>query len=315
MIKMANISHMDTLLINEMAAEQAGYLLLQGQSVLIQQTINYLFMRLAKEVHERTIMYELNKEWLDALSVNVSGVLMAINTQTEINHNLDVVSTNTLTTITTVQGLMTFKANGILTVNSVAADSTTGDLGFSAGSGISLSSPSPNTWQISNPAGPAIDRTPQYQFGLWTIHSGYGCLDGNTNGWYAYFNNPSFWTIGTSGTISLQMTVTLTVNLQNKNQGTSFGLSLMDNSFGIPAAWWSVSDPCVLFKIQDYDVSPIDSVNIGTSELNGPVYLDIVLGYTGIVSAPYVFSPAIFISGGNVQASTMFVELRYARVN
>ncbi len=103
MIKMANISHMDTLLINEMAAEQAGYLLLQGQSVLIQQTINYLVTRLAKEVHDRTIMYELNKEWLDALSVNVSGVLMAINTQTEINHNLDVVSTNGLTTISTSQ--------------------------------------------------------------------------------------------------------------------------------------------------------------------------------------------------------------------
>lgn len=111
------------------------------------------------------------------------------------------------------------------------------------------------------------------------------------------------------------MTVTLTVNLQNKNQGTSFGLGIMDSTFGIPAAWWKVEDPCTLFKIQDYSVKPVDSVNIGTSELNGPIYLDIVLGYTGIVSAPYMFSPAIFISGGNVQVATMFVEYRYARLN
>jgi hypothetical protein len=106
MIKMANISHMDTLLINEINARTAGDAMLQGQAALIQQTINYLFARLAVEVHDRTIHYELYQEWLDALGVNMTSgnALMAINSQTEINHNLDILSTNALTIITTSQG-------------------------------------------------------------------------------------------------------------------------------------------------------------------------------------------------------------------
>jgi len=114
----------------------------------------------------------------------------------------------------------------------------------------------------------------------------------------------------------MQLTVSLLIELGPSFTATTFVLGLMttNSAYGVPAEVWAVFSPCVEFPISGGYIVPVDSVNVGTA-LNPPIYVDLIMGYTGVVAAPFTFSPAIFLSGGGIQIAGMFAEIRYARLN
>jgi len=134
----SNITNLQRILANEIAARIAGDALLTEQGAIADAAIAYLTTTLENDIHERMVQDVLINEWIAALQAMGTGI-ESINGQTgHINNNVDIISTNALTTITAPSpGQLLFTNNAVLTVQG-AVPNGADNLGLQPGAGMSI---------------------------------------------------------------------------------------------------------------------------------------------------------------------------------
>ena len=157
---MANISFLDALLTNETEQRNASDVLLFAETAQQNQTLSYLDMTLIREIHNRTVFEDLLFETLaaiNAMGFNTSKTVKSIDGQgPDTNGNVNIVSANARTVITTTPGSVVIDNKGIFTINSIAPSA--GDIGFVAGTNVGIDTVGmpPNTWRVSYTGPPPI---------------------------------------------------------------------------------------------------------------------------------------------------------------
>jgi hypothetical protein len=155
----ANITSLQVLLANEVAARIAEFALLTEQGAISDAAIAYLTTTLEHEIHDRTVQDVLIDEWIAALQVLGLGI-ESINGQTgSINNNVDIVSLNALTTITAPSaGQLLFTNNALLTLEGVPPNGSN-NIALAVGPGLNLVGNGPHGLHISAsymPIGPNV---------------------------------------------------------------------------------------------------------------------------------------------------------------
>jgi hypothetical protein len=153
----ANITHLQLVLSNEIAARIAGDALLTEQGAISDAAIAYLTTTLEHDIHDRYVQGVLINEWIAALDAIGKGI-ESINGQTgSINNNVNIVSTNVLTTITVPSpGQMIFTNNALLTIDGVSPNAG-GNIALTVGAGLTIAPDGPHGFILGStymPIGP-----------------------------------------------------------------------------------------------------------------------------------------------------------------
>jgi hypothetical protein len=163
-----NVTYLSQLLTNEIAERLGNDTQLSATTAQQNQTLAYLNTTLTEEIRNRTIFEDLLFEMLvavNAMGFNTSATLKSINGQLPINHDMEIVSGNNVTTtVTTTPGSVVLDNKAIFTINSIAPDSSTGNVGFTAGTKVAIDTTGmpPNTWRVSYLPGASIPPNIQY---------------------------------------------------------------------------------------------------------------------------------------------------------
>ena len=213
-----NITTLQALLSSEIAARIAGDALLTEQGAIADAAIAYLTITLQQDIHSRTVQDILINEWINALQLLGLGI-ESINGQTgSINNNVDIVSTNNLTTITTPSpGQLVFRTNAVRSLQGVGP-AVGGSFSLTAGSGIAaaLNGPHGLHFYSTNVIIPANSVTLEvYLIGTPLLIFG-GAI---TDPWvtvptceFPYYNGGTCgWSAPDTGTYIVQISVTLTI--------------------------------------------------------------------------------------------------------
>ena len=174
-----NITNLQTVLFNEIAARIAGDALLTEQGALSDAAIAYLTTTLEHDIHDRMVQDVLINEWIAALDAIGKGI-ESINGQTgSIRNDVDIISTNVLTTITApAPGTLLFTNNAIVTMEGVGA-AAGGNIVLEGGTGVNVVANGPHGLHISTPYAPIGPNSVTIAGSTATEFN----FDGNINDW------------------------------------------------------------------------------------------------------------------------------------
>jgi len=212
-----NITNLQTLLTNEIAARLAGDAFIREQGALSDSAIAYLTTTLEHDIHDRMVQDVLINEWIAALEAMGTGI-ESINGQLALHNNVDIVSTNLLTTITAPSpGTLLFRNNAILTMQGVPPDGGN-SFSLNGGAGVNVVPVPPHGLHIFtpfNPIGPNYLVLQGYAGGTFDFNPG------DINNWLSFgpnmesaYNGPAGyygWSAPDSATYIVQVSATLTI--------------------------------------------------------------------------------------------------------
>ena len=150
----SNVTYLQTLLGNDIAARIAGDALLTEQGAIADAAIAYLIATLAQDIQQRMAQDVLINEWIAALDAIGFGI-ESINGQTgHIHNDVDIISTNSLTSITVPSpGQMVFTNNAIVTLQGVGA-AAGGNIALVGGTGVNVVAMGAHGLHVSTPYTP-----------------------------------------------------------------------------------------------------------------------------------------------------------------
>jgi hypothetical protein len=210
----ANITNLQTVLVNEIAARIAGDALLTEQGALSDAAIAYLTTTLEHDIHDRMVQDVLINEWIAALDAIGKGI-ESINGQTgSINNDVDIISTNVLTTITApTAGTLLFTNNAIVTMQGVGANSF-GNIVLEGGTGVNVVANGPHGLHISTPYAPIGPNSVTITGATASPFN----FDGNINDWLffgcyftPYNGGDCGWSAPDTNTYIVQVSAVLTI--------------------------------------------------------------------------------------------------------
>ena len=279
-----NITNLQTLLINEIAARLAGDALIREQGALSDAAIAYLTTTLEHDIHDRMVQDVLINEWITALDAIGTGI-ESINGQFALNNNVDIVSTNFLTTITApTPGTLLFRNNAILTMQGVHPDGGN-SLSFLGGAGVNVVGLPPHGLHISTPFAPI---GPNYVELTGTTGTEFS-FDGNINDWIPFgchfplYNGANCgWSATDSNTYIVQVSAALTICV------SSVGIFPSANHINMALArtnyLYAIAHAAVSTENIGGVLDAVDGSFIGTAEAVASHYcMDLGLSATTIV--------------------------------
>ena len=302
-----NITNLQLLLINEIAARIAGDALLTEQGALADATIAYLTTTLEHEIHDRMVQDVLIDEWIAALQAMGTGI-HSINGQTgSINNNVDIVSTNALTTITVPSpGQMYFTNNALLTLQGVPPDPA-GNIVLTTGPGLNIVGMGPHGLHITStfmPIGPNEVTLTGMQGAIipfsGIIGSNYltvGCV-------FPIFNGANCgWSAPDSGTYIVHVSATITMCVSSHMPGpvptavhVNMGLS-RGSTYNA-----ALANPRLYTENTGGVLDIVDGSYIGTAEITLNYCMDMGLSATTIIQGAGVAGSGGIASGYGVFA-------------
>ncbi len=293
-----------TTLTAELAADTAARIsadqLLTEQGAISDAAIDYLITVFGHDQHDRIVQDVLIDEWIAALQGMGSGI-DTINGRSGTLHDIDIVSTNALTTITSNTGQVHFRNNAIRTLQGVgpaaggnivltvqpplgvAADGAHGIHIFD-GSGIV----GPNSLELLG----FIAGMPLYTFPgpispMGSPYQAMPCYFGMYNG------GTCGWSAPDTATYIVQVSVTLTIDLQNglypPSVHINMALGVGPRNAILAAPWDFVEGGGGLLTI-------VDGANAGAATLLSDFQMDMGLTATTVVEG--AGSPGCFDSCG-----------------
>ena len=222
MILMQNITDLVNALTLDTAARIAADIALTEQGALADAAIAYLADTFAHDVHDRTVQDVLIDEWIAAIQAMNGGGIFTINGRSgDTHHDIDIVSTNFLTTITEPSpGQLIFTNNAVRTMQGVLPDGA-GNIVLTVQPPLNVVANGPHGLHIystSLPIGPNIDTLfgmsgvpiplSNYATVPAAVYSTIPCM-------FPSFNGGSCgWSAPDSNTYIVQVTVVLTVILK-----------------------------------------------------------------------------------------------------
>jgi hypothetical protein len=151
MIKMQNITDMNTLLETDIAERIASTAALSTEAAQSAATIAYLTTAIAKEIHDRSIQDVLLIEWYEALVGTIAGnELETINGQSAVQYNINITSTNVRTIVTTTPGQVLLDNRAIRTIDSVTPAAVTLDIDLIPGLHVTVVNTAPHTFTVAS---------------------------------------------------------------------------------------------------------------------------------------------------------------------
>ena len=303
MIIMQNISDLNNSLTTETEERIAADTLLTEQGALADATIAYLTTTLEHETHDRIVQDVLIDEWIAALQTLGLGIESINNHNGSINNNVDIVSTNILTTITAPSpGQLIFTNNAVRTLQGITP-APGGNIVLSVGAGLTIapfgphglhvasttSTIGPNTLVLSATAigpfsYPGLINPPGGAY--MAMPCNFPMYNGNTCGWSPLDTD----------TYLVQVSATLTIQTQSAPPGinpaavhVNMGLARGPYNSALAGPWATTEGSGGALDI-------VDGANAGNALLLANYVLDMGLSCTKVVQGPGF--PGSFPAGG-----------------
>lgn len=293
MILMNNITSLDQRLTVEIDTRTAAYRLLEITGAQHQSTIDYLFSKLAKETHDRTIKDELLQEQLNFIMSMTDG-LKSINGVGPTDSRVKFTSPNPVTTFgnggNPKGGNLIIFNNGIYSINGVTREPTTKDIAFIAGERMTITQTGLHELTIATDLLPTamniVHLSGTYALSYVTPdQSMFGsCTDFNNTiipcgpaakkawlpvlppndcsqrGFPLYNGNTCGWSAPSNGTFIVEIVVTLSVTLNYP-----YGNKLTTFSLAIPEVGVSDAICTIAYPETGGCMKVVDTVTVGGS--------------------------------------------------
>jgi len=281
----ANITSLQLLLANEIAARIAGDALLTEQGALADAAIAYLTTTLAWDIQQRSAQDVLINEWIAALDALGFGI-QSINGRVSVGNNVDIVSTNVLTTITApTPGTLLFKNNAILTMQGISP-AAGGNIVFNGGAGIAVNPLGAYGLHITSSFVP-IGPNSVYITGFTAASFGFDGQIDNPANWISvgciftiYNGGNCGWSAPDSSTYIVQVSVTITFCPGGVGFPTSAHVNM---AFGRSYYNYAVTHNLISTENTGGILDAGDGAYIGSAELTTYYCMDVGMSATTIV--------------------------------
>jgi|WetSurMetagenome_2_1015567.scaffolds.fasta_scaffold00184_15 hypothetical protein len=299
----ANITNLQMVLANEIAARIAGDALLTEQGALADATIAYLTTTLEHEIHDRTVQDVLIDEWIAALQALGVGI-ESINGQTgSINNNVDIVSTNELTTITVPSpGVMVFTNNALRTLQGIGPAGS-GDITLSVGASLTIAPFGPHGLHIAStfvPIGPNEVTLVGFNPGVFSFsgmigsnYLGFGCP-------FPFYNGGSCgWSAPDTGTYIVQISVAMTICVSSHTGPVP---TVVHVNMGLARTTYNaaVANPRPFTENTGGVLDIVDGTFVGTAQITNTYCMDMGFSATTVVEGGGVAGSGGIASGYGV---------------
>lgn len=303
MVIMQNISDLNTRLTTETEQRIAADTLLTEQGALADSTIAYLTTTLEKDIHDRIVQDVLIDEWIAALQLLGVGIESINNHNGSINNNVDIVSTNALTTITAPSpGQLIFTNNAVRTLEGITP-APGGNIVLSVGPGLTIAPFGPHGLHVASTTstiGPNVLVLSATAIGPFSypglINPPGGAYMAMPCNFPSYNGNTCGWSPLDTDSYLVQVSATLTILTQSSPPGINpaavhmnMGLARGPYNSALAAPWATTEGSGGALDI-------VDGANAGNALLIGNYVLDMGLSCTKVVQGPGF--PGSFPAGG-----------------